>query len=124
MLTARTTLAFAARGLALLLASACGGSIIIVGDGGASGGGDDGSGSSSGQANGDDGSGGTAGGTSGGTNVVVDPCPSGIPELGSVCEEPGHICGYTSIDTTGNSTCYPVLCDATSHWQYSNSPCP
>jgi hypothetical protein len=113
--------AFAACALSVLMSTgACGGSIIIVGDGGPSTSGDDGSGSS----NGDDSSTGTGTGTSSGSNIFVDPCPPAVPTPGSSCREPGQGCSYHSLDASGNPSCYAVACDGTSHWQYAPAGCP
>lgn len=127
-------LAFAACGLsALVLPAGCGGSIVVVGDGGptSSGNGDDGGGSSGGPSSGGD-NGGNAGGGTGGTGgtgtggtqpVSVDPCPADIPTPGTKCPEPGHGCAYITTDSTGTTSCYPVLCDQTGHWQASTTGC-
>ena len=67
------------------------------------------------------GSSGTGG--SSGTNVSVDPCPTGIPTPGSTCREPGQGCAYITTDQSGTTSCYPVLCDQTDHWQASTTGC-
>jgi hypothetical protein len=133
MLARALALAFAACGACaasvLVLPAGCGGSIVVVGDGGASGGGgtgDDGGGSSGGQTTGGNmtGSTGTGGSGTGGTGTVsVDPCPTDIPTPGTTCREPGHGCAYYRTDTTGTTSCYPVLCDQTGHWQASTEGC-
>jgi len=135
MLVRALALAFAACGASVLvLPAGCGGSIVVVGDGGTNGGGgtgDDGGGSSGGQAAGDDtaGSTGTSGsgtggsGTGGAGTVSVDPCPTDIPIPGTLCREPGHGCAYITTDSTGTTSCYPVLCDQTGHWQTSTTGC-
>jgi hypothetical protein len=113
---------------ALALPAGCGGSIVVVGDGGPSGTGDDSGGSSGGQGVGNSnggvigGNGGTGG--TGGTNpIAVDPCPTEVPTPGSLCAEPGHGCAYITTDTTGTTSCYPVLCDQTGHWQAATTGC-
>jgi hypothetical protein len=126
-------LGFAVCGLpALALAAGCGGSIVVVGDGGptATGSGDDGGGSSGGQSSSGANGGNTGGvtGSTGGTGtgtppVTVDPCPTDIPTPGAICREPGHGCAYITTDSTGTTSCYPVLCDQTGHWQASTTGC-
>ncbi len=132
MLARALALAFAACGASVLaLPAGCGGSIVVVGDGGASGSGsgDDGGGSSGGQATGNDTTGSTGGSSTSGSGtgsagtVSVDPCPTDIPTPGTTCREPGHGCAYITTDASGTTSCYPVLCDQTGHWQASTQGC-